>query len=238
MKKTLVKRFAALMMALLLAALVPAGAFAENASIATPTDLQPVAEAPVEEPVASDEETETAENASNVTEPEATEEPVAEPAAEPTVEPAAEPTAQPSEEPTAEPTAEPVAAAEENNEEPVETPAVEPTAEPTEVPAEAPEATDQPAEEPTESREENAEEQPAPQGTVTVVLRTAGPLYYGDEVTLGVIVNNVEGDYTITWQAKVAEDIWTDVEVGMTYKFILTPENASTEYRAVLSIVE
>jgi len=74
--------------------------------------------------------------------------------------------------------------------------------------------------------------------SIYVYLQGNGDIYYGDEVTLGVLVENVEGNYTITWQAKVAEDRWEDVEVGMTYKFILTPENASLEYRAVLTVIE
>lgn len=247
MKKTLVRRFAALALALLMAALIPMGALAEG-GITTPTDLQPVAEAPAAEPVA-EETTQPAEPAPEVTEPEATAEPTVEPApeattapveeiAEPATEPAAEPSEPVCEEPTAEPTSEPVEQQPAETEEPVENTVVEPTAEPTEEPVKETVTTDPDTEEPTESREEIIEQEPAAPAKVTIILRTAGPLYYGDEVTLGVLVENVEGNYTITWQAKVAEDRWEDVEVGMTYKFILTPENASMEYRAVLTVIE
>lgn len=238
MKKTLVKRFAALALALLMAALIPMGAMAEE-GITTPTDLQPVVEAPVEttpEPTA-----EPVVTASEVTEPEATAEPTVEPAPAPVEEnraPTAEPAEPIYEEPTAEPTSEPVEEAPAETEEPVENTEVEPTAEPTPEAVEEIVTTDPSTEEPTESREEITEEEPAAPATVKIVLRTLGTLYYGDEVTLGVLVENVEGNYTITWQAKVAEDRWEDVEVGMTYKFILTPENASLEYRAVLTVIE
>lgn len=245
MKKTLVRRFAALALALLMAALLPMGAVAEG-GITTPTDLQPAAEAPVEattQPTA-----EPVESTSEVTEPEVTAEPTPV-AVEETSEPAEEPSNPVCEEPTAEPTSEPVEEAPVETEQTVENTEVEPTAEPTAEPVDEIVTTDPATEEPTESREEITEEpaeepveevieEPAAPATVTIVLRTAGPLYYGDEVTLGVLVENVEGNYTITWQAKVAENRWEDVEVGMTYKFILTPENASMEYRAVLTVIE
>ncbi|MBE5804845.1 MAG: hypothetical protein E7316_10090 [Clostridiales bacterium] len=160
-------------------------------------------------PVAS-EKTVVVENASNVTEtPKA--EPIAEPVAEPTPEPVAE-TPAPAEKP-------------------VEIPEVEPAAESKADPAENADTTDQPDEEPTESLDLE------PAGSVTIILRTAGPLYYGDEVALGALVNGVDGEFTLTWQAKVDADKWVDVGEGYTYKFILSPENANLEYRVVLNVI-
>lgn len=151
--------------------------------------------------------------------PVASEAPVAEEAA-PTEAPVADPTAEPTVELAAEPT---------------EAPTAEPIPEPVEAPAEIPNPEEQ-----TDGRSDEAADT-APEvlpGVVSIIVRTSGPLYYGDEVTLGVLVDNVTADYTITWQKKVDEDKWETLKVGLTYKFILTPETAAAEYRAVLTTVE
>lgn len=132
MRKTTMNRLVAMVVALLLAALVPMGAMAEDFNITTPTDLAPV-------------ETE-AENASNVTE--------------------------------------------------------------------------------------------EPQGAVRIVMLNEGPLYYGDEVALRAEVDNVDEQYTVTWQVKVDIDEWENVATGLVYRFTLTPENAGLEYRVVLNVAE
>lgn len=146
MRKMTMNRLAALAVALMMAALVPMGAMAEDISITTPTDLAPVV---------SEELNET-ENASNVTEP------VVEEIIEETV----------------------------------------------------------------------------PQGTVRILLLNEGPLYYGDEVSLLADVDNVEDEHTLTWQIKVDIDKWESIATGRTYSFTLTPENASLEYRVVVSVAE
>lgn len=117
----------------------------------------------------------------------------------------------------------------------VETPA------PTEEPAvETPAPTEEIVADPDQNNEEPTESlvSEAPAGRVDIYLRTEGPLYYGDEVTLAAQVSGVEGNYRLTWQVKVELDKWVDVEEGFTYKFILTPQNANLEYRVVLDVIE
>jgi len=146
MRKMTMNRLAALAVALMLVALVPMGALAEDINITTPTDLAPVVT----------EELNETENASNV----------------------------------------------------------------------------------TETETEEVIEEAAPQGTVRILLMNEGPLYYGDEVHLLADVDNVEDEHTLTWQIKVDIDKWENVAVGRNYRFILTPENASLEYRVIVNVAE
>lgn len=92
-------------------------------------------------------------------------------------------------------------------------------------------------EEPTEAESvSNVTEKP--QGTVRIVLLNDGPLYYGDEVALKADVDNVEDEHTLTWQVKVDVDKWENVATGKVYRFTLTPENASLEYRVIVNVAE
>lgn len=205
MRKMTMNRLAALAVALMMAALVPMGALAEDINITTPTDLAPVVT----------EELNETENASNVTEQET--ETVVEEVEEVIEEPAEEIVEEPVEEIVEEP-------AEETIEEIIEEP-VEEIAE---------EIIEEPAEEPVEEIVEEV----APQGTVRILLLNEGPLYYGDEVSLLADVDNVEDEHTLTWQIKVDIDKWENIAVGRNYRFILTPENASLEYRVIVNVAE
>lgn len=189
MRKMTMNRLAALAVALMMAALVPMGALAEDINITTPTDLAPVV---------TEELIET-ENASNVTEQET--ETVAEEVEEVIEEPAEEVVEEIVEE-----------SAEEIAEEIIEETAEEPV--------------------------EEIVEEVAPQGTVRILLLNEGPLYYGDEVSLLADVDNIEDEHTLTWQIKVDIDKWENIAVGRNYRFILTPENASLEYRVIVNVAE
>lgn len=205
MKKMTMNRLAALAVALMMAALVPMGALAEDISITTPTDLAPLV---------TEELIET-ENASNVTEQET----------ETVVEEVEEVIEEPAEEIVEEPAEETI---EEIIEEPVEE-IVEESAE---------EIVEEIIEEPAEEIVEEDIEEAAPQGTVRILLLNEGPLYYGDEVSLLADVDNVEDEHTLTWQIKVDIDKWENIAVGRNYRFILTPENASLEYRVIVNVAE
>lgn len=213
MRKMTMNRLAALAVALMMAALVPMGALAEDINITTPTDLAPVV---------TEELIET-ENASNVTEQET--ETVVEEVEEVIEEPVEEIVEEIIEEPVEEIVEE---TAEETSEEIIEEP-VEESAE---------EIVEEIVEEPAEDTVEEIIEEAAPQGTVRILLLNEGPLYYGDEVSLLADVDNIEDEHTLTWQIKVDIDKWENIAVGRNYRFILTPENASLEYRVIVNVAE
>ena len=104
----------------------------------------------------------------------------------------------------------------------------DPTAEPTTEPSADP--TTEPTAEPT------AEPTPVPfTAEVKIELVNKGDIYFGDEVTLKVIVENATAPYAIRWEANDGSG-WKTIEGEDEdeYKFIVTEENADTEYRVVL----
>ena len=171
-------------------------------------------------------------------EPELTTEPTVEPTAEPTVEPTVELTTEPTVEPTVElttePTAEPTA---ESTVEPTAESTVEPTAEPATEPAT--ESTEEPAAEEPASEEPAAEPTPvAFAGTVTVRLENTGDIYFGDVITLRAEIKDANLPYTIRWEANDGNG-WKAIpdENGEKYEFEVDEENATWEYRVVLSTI-
>ena len=58
-------------------------------------------------------------------------------------------------------------------------------------------------------------------------------LAYGDKVTLKAVVSDVNKPYTIRWEA-FENGAWKKIGSGESYSFIVSEENASLSYRAVL----
>ena len=77
--------------------------------------------------------------------------------------------------------------------------------------------------------------------TVLLVLENTGDIYFGDTVTLQLIVKDLNQEFTIRWQVwkhETDEEIWYDIDgvTGVTYSFVVTEENVNYEYRVVLTV--
>ena len=86
---------------------------------------------------------------------------------------------------------------------------------------------------------EEAEETERTEGVFTadvhIELVNTGILYFGDEVTLRAVVENANAPYELRWEVLV-ENEWTAIEdeTKEEYTFVVTEENATSQYRVVV----